>query len=187
MEPSDCKRCTETHSSLGGVHGGLEEIFRLDEVWETAWEEPIGNEGGMVLVDAKQYAAFLKWQAGNLEGESTNAPLEPKGKSTDVSEKKENDDPNQLEKKGGNVQSFQHDVEDRPLPPCGDSSSDDEAQAWCEQFERKMDRMGIRRQFRQILKLLEMSQLMDYDMRLFELVKKRDDEGKQNSSNNTTN
>ncbi|KAG5746389.1 hypothetical protein H9Q69_006780 [Fusarium xylarioides] len=187
MEPSHCKRCTETRSSLGGVHGGLEEIFRLDEVWETAWEEPIGDEGGMVLVDAKQYAAFLKWQAGDLEGESTNTPRQPKGKSTDISETKENTDPNQLEKQGGNVQSSQHDVEDRPLPPCGDSSSDDEAQAWCEQLERKMDRMGIQHQFRQILKLLEMSHLMDNDMRLFELVKKKDDEEKQKSSTNITN
>ncbi|KAF5699686.1 hypothetical protein FMUND_14647 [Fusarium mundagurra] len=182
MESSDWKSCPKGRSSVERVDEELNEIFQLDGVLETAWEEPIGDNDEMVLVDAKQYAAFLKWEAGNLEGEFTNAPpLETRGKS------KENTDPDQLEKQRSNAQSSQHDVEDRPLPPHRDSPSDDEAQAWCEEFERKMDTMGIRRHFRQILKILEMSQLMDNDMRLFELVKKKDDEEKQKSSTNTTN
>ncbi|PNP76783.1 hypothetical protein FNYG_09887 [Fusarium nygamai] len=187
MESSDCKRCTESPSSVGRVDDELSEIFQLDEVWETAWEEPIGDENGMVLVDAKKYAAFLRWQAGSLEGKSTNTPLEPKRECTDVSEKEENTDPNRLENQGSNMQSSQHDAKDRPLSPTGDSASDDEAQAWCEGFERKMDRMGIRHQFRHILKPLEMSQLMDNDVRLFELAKKKDDEERQKSSHNCRN
>ncbi|KAF5676482.1 hypothetical protein FCIRC_7041 [Fusarium circinatum] len=187
MEPSDNTRSTENRSYLGRVDDGLNDIFRLDEVWEAAWDEPIGDENATVLVDAKQYAAFLKWQAENLEGESTNALLEPKGKPMEISEKKENTDPNQYEKGASNVQSSQHDAEDRRLSACGDSSSGDEAQAWCDSFEKKMNKMGIRRQFRDILKLLELSQLMDNDMRLFELVKKKDDEERQKSPGNITN
>ncbi|KAF5648647.1 hypothetical protein F52700_963 [Fusarium sp. NRRL 52700] len=175
MEPSGNKRCTESRSRLGPVDKGLDEIFRFNNVRETAWEEPIEDEDGMVLVNAKQYAAFLKWKAENLEGKSIDAPLEAKSKPIDMSEK-ESAEPDQFEKQGSNVQSSQHDSGNRPLPSCADSSSDDEAQAWCEGFERKMSRMGIRDEFRQILKLLEMSQLMDNDMRLFELVKKKDDE-----------
>ncbi|KAF4502362.1 monocarboxylate transporter 2 [Fusarium agapanthi] len=166
MESSNNTRCTESCRSLGRVDNGLDEILRLDDAWKTAWEEAVGDNDGMVLVDAKHYAAFLKWQAGNLEGESTKSPLEPKG---------------------SNVQSSQHDLEDRPLSACGDSSSDDEAQAWCGDFEKKMNKMGIRRQFRDILKLLEMSQLMDNDMRLLELVKKKDEGERQKSSSNHRN
>ncbi|KAF5694879.1 hypothetical protein FDENT_1008 [Fusarium denticulatum] len=185
MESSDCKRC-ESPSSAGRVNDELNEIFQLDEVWETAWEEPIGDTNGMVIVDAKQYAAFLKWQAGNHEVESANPLLEPKGKSTDISEKKENTDPTQLEKQGSNIQSSQHDAKDNTR----DSPSDDKAQAWCKEFERKLDRMGIRHEFPHILKRLEMSQLMDNDMKLFKLVKllekvkKKDDEERQKSSHN---
>ncbi|KAG9498323.1 hypothetical protein J7337_011220 [Fusarium musae] len=128
MESSNFKRCPESRSSVGRVDDELNEIFQLDGIWETAWEEPIGDIKEMVLVDTKQYAAFLKWQAGNHEG-----------KSTDVSEKKENTDLTQLEKQESNIQSSQHDAENHTR----DSPSDDEARTLCEEFERKMDRMSI--------------------------------------------
>ncbi|KAF5586851.1 hypothetical protein FPANT_7144 [Fusarium pseudoanthophilum] len=192
MDSSNSKRYPESRSSVGQVDDELNEIFQLDGVWETAWEEPIEDTNGMVLVDATQYAAFLKWQARNHEGESANPSLEPKGKWTDTS-KKEDTEPARLEKQGTNIQLSQNHPKDRPSSRTGDPASDDKAQAWCEEFERKMDRMGIRHEFRHIIKLLEMSQLMDNDMKLFELVKlledvkKKDDEERQKSSHNGRN
>ncbi|RBR13760.1 hypothetical protein FVER53590_13564 [Fusarium verticillioides] len=184
MVSSNLKRCPESRSSVGRVDDELNEIFQLDGVWETTWEEPIGDMKEMVLVDAKQYAAFLKWQAGNHEGGSTNPSLEHKGKYTDVSEKKENTDPTQLEKQESNIQSSQHDAENHTR----DSPSDDEARALCEEFERNMDRMSALHEFQHILKQLEMPQLMDHDVRLFKLVKllekvkNMDDEKREKSS-----
>jgi hypothetical protein len=126
MESSNFKRCPGSRSGVGRVDDELNEIFQLDGVWEAAWEEPIGDTNGMVLVDAKQYAAFLKWKAGNREGESANPLLEPKGKSTDVSEREQNTDPTQLGKQGSNIQSSQHEAKDRTRH----SLSNDEAQAF---------------------------------------------------------
>lgn len=186
MEPSDIDR-SESPRNHGRFDNVLEEVFLLDDIWTTAWEEPNASEDGMVLVDAKQYAAFLKWQAENQEDESSSAPLDRQGKSLDVSEKKNTTNPERLEESANKMQSTQHDVRDQPSPRYEDSSSDDQAQVWCEEFERKMDRMGIRKEFRQMLKLLEMSQLMDNDIRLFEMVKKKDDDERQESFNKNTN
>ncbi|KAF5619159.1 monocarboxylate transporter 2 [Fusarium tjaetaba] len=178
MESSKSKGCPESRSSVG--RDELNEIFQVDGAWGTAWEEPIWDTNGMVLVDAKQYAAFLEWQAGSHEGESANSSLEPKGKSSDICEKKENTDPTQLEKQESNIHSSQHDAEDHTR----DSPSDDEAQVLCEEFESKMDRVGIPHEFRHILKHPEMSQLIDNDMNLFKVAKlvkfvdKKDDDMK---------
>ncbi|SCV40194.1 uncharacterized protein FFB14_07415 [Fusarium fujikuroi] len=186
MEPSDSDR-SESPRDYEQFDDVLEEIFLLDDIWTTTWEELNASKDGMVLVDTKQYAAFLKWQAENQEEESSSAPLDRQGKSLDVSEKKDTTNADRLEGSANKMQSTEHDVRDQPSTRYGDALSDDQAQVWCEEFERKMDRMGIRKEFRQMLKLLEMSQLMDNDIRLFEMVKNKDDEKRQESSNKNKN
>ncbi len=60
MEPSDSDR-SESPRDYEQFDDVLEEIFLLDDIWTTTWEELNASKDEMVLVDTKQYAAFLKW------------------------------------------------------------------------------------------------------------------------------
>ncbi|KAL9564177.1 hypothetical protein ACKAV7_011684 [Fusarium commune] len=141
MEPSDTERCTESLTKFGRDDFALDEALLLDYNWRAALEDPTAGEDGMVSVDAKQYTAFLRWQAGNHEDESPDAPLDPR-KSPNISQKNNNTNPSRLQKSRSNMQSTQHDVEDRPLPQWGNSSSEEEVHAWNEELDRKMTKTG---------------------------------------------
>ncbi|CVL06956.1 uncharacterized protein FMAN_12047 [Fusarium mangiferae] len=60
MEPSDSGR-SESSRNHGQFDDVLEEVFLLDDIWTTAWEEPNASEDGM---------------AENQEDESSSAPLD---------------------------------------------------------------------------------------------------------------
>ncbi|KAJ4044783.1 hypothetical protein NW761_008300 [Fusarium oxysporum] len=72
MKPSDIKSWTESPTSFGRDDNTLDEALLSDDDWKTALEEPIAGGDGMVSVDAKRYAAFLRWEA------SRNKSLNPK-------------------------------------------------------------------------------------------------------------
>ncbi|KAG7409270.1 hypothetical protein Forpe1208_v010949 [Fusarium oxysporum f. sp. rapae] len=174
MEPSDTERCTESLTNFGRDDDALDEALLLDDDWRAALEDPTAVKDGMVSVDAMQYAAFLRWQAGNHEDESPNAPLDPR-KSPDISQKNNNTNPSRLEKSGSNMLSTQHDVEDRPLPLCGDSSSQEEVHAWNEELDREMTRLGIQSEDRTIFKRLEHPELKKKDPQLYRLVEQNEE------------
>ncbi|EXK76534.1 hypothetical protein FOQG_18725 [Fusarium oxysporum f. sp. raphani 54005] len=63
MKLSDTKTWTESPTNFGRDDNTSDEALLFDDDWKTALEEPIAGGDGMISVDAKRYAAFLRWEA----------------------------------------------------------------------------------------------------------------------------